>query len=170
MTMHSLVVRKFAPNEWPTYRMLRLAALEESPDAFGSTLAHESERSADDWATRLSRGANSSRELPLVAELDNEPTGLAWVWLKDDNHPKFAHLYQMWVAPKNRRQGVGRALLDAAIAWARDVGAEALELNVTTGNSEAARLYGAAGFALTGSEQPLRPGSELRSRAMRRSL
>jgi hypothetical protein len=93
--MRSLVVRKFAPDEWPLYRMLRLAALEESPDAFGSTLAHEAPRADDDWATRLARGANSARELPLVAELDNEPSGLAWVRLTDDEQPKAAHLYQL---------------------------------------------------------------------------
>ena len=168
--MRSLVVRKFAADEWLLYRTLRLAALAESPDAFGSTFAHESGRADDDWAERLSRGANSSHELPLVAELDNEPSGLAWVWLADGDHTKAAHLYQMWVVPNDRRKGVGRALLDAAVAWARSVGAQELVLDVTNGNSEAAHLYEAAGFVATGSEKPLRPGSELRSRAMRLSF
>ena len=162
-------VRQFAPDEWDLYRSLRLAALEESPDAFGSTLAHEHARADADWASRLSRGAMSARELPLVAEVNKEPSGLAWVWLEDD-HGKVAHLYQMWVEPEKRGQGVGRALLDAAIAWARSIGAEALALDVTTGNSKAARLYEAAGFVATGSEKPLRPGSEIRSRAMQLSL
>lgn len=168
--MHDLVVRKFAPAEWPLYRMLRLSALEESPDAFGSTLAHERVRADDDWAERLSRGVSSARELPLVAEFNNEPGGLAWVWLESDGPGAVAHLYQMWVAPAKRRLGVGRALLDAAIAWARSVGAPALVLDVTIGNSAALELYEGAGFVATGSEKPLRPGSELQSRAMRLSL
>jgi ribosomal protein S18 acetylase RimI-like enzyme len=168
--MHSLVVRKFAPDEWPLYRMLRLSALEESPEAFGSTLAHEGARADEDWATRLSRGASSGRELPLVAEFNNEPAGLAWVRLEGEGPGSAAHLYQMWVAPANRRLGAGRALLDAAIVWARSVGAPALVLDVTTDNTAAAQLYEAAGFVATGSEKPLRPGSELRSRAMRLSL
>jgi ribosomal protein S18 acetylase RimI-like enzyme len=168
--MHSVpVVRQLAPDEWRLYRTLRLAALEESPDAFGSTVAHESARTDAEWASRLSRGAESSRELPLVAEVDNEPSGLAWVRL-DDEHDGVAHVYQMWVAPAKRGRGVGRALLDAAIAWARSVGAQTVVLGVTIGNSQAAHLYEAAGFVATGSEKPLRPGSELRSRAMRLSL
>ena len=162
----STTVRRFAPDEWELYRSLRLAALAESPDAFGSTLAHERVRADADWASRLSRGSTSSRDLPLVAEVNGEPSGLAWVRLGDD-HGNVAHLYQMWVAPAKRSQGVGRALLDAAIAWARGIGAQALVLDVTTGNTVAAQLYHAAGFVATGSEKPLRPGSALRSRAMR---
>jgi ribosomal protein S18 acetylase RimI-like enzyme len=162
-------VRQLASDEWRLYRTLRLAALEESPDAFGSTVAHESARTDAEWASRLARGAESLRELPLVAEVDNEPSGLAWVRL-DDEDDKAAHVYQMWVAPARRGQGVGRALLDAAIAWARRVGAQALVLDVTTGNEKATHLYEAAGFLATGSEKPLRPGSDLHSRAMRLSL
>jgi ribosomal protein S18 acetylase RimI-like enzyme len=150
--------------------MLRLAALEESPDAFGSTFAHERLLADDDWATRLSRGVSSGHELPLVAEFDNEPSGLAWVWLEDNGAASAAHLYQMWVAPAKRRLGIGRALLDAAIAWARTVGAPALVLDVTTGNTAALELYEGARFVATGSVKPLRPGSELRSRSMRLSL
>ena len=168
--MHSLVVREFAPDEWPLYRMVRLAALEESPDAFGSTLTHERARADDEWVTRLARGVSSPRELPLVAEVDNEPGGLAWVWLEGEGPACAAHVYQMWVAPSKRRLGVGRALLDAAIAWARSVGARALVLDVTTGNTAAVQLYEGAGFVATGSEKSLRPGSELRSQAMRLSL
>ena len=163
------IVRKFTPDEWRLYRTLRLAALEESPDAFGSTLAHERTRADHDWVSRLSRAESSLHELPLVAEVDNEPSGLTWVWL-DDDHGKVAHLYQMWVAPEKRGQGAGRALLDAAVAWARSAGARAIVLDVTAGNREALHLYEAAGFVATGSEQPLRPGSELRSRTMRLPL
>jgi len=162
-------VRRLAADEWRVYRTLRLAALEESPDAFGSTIAHERERADADWASRLVRAASSARESPLVAEVDNEPCGLTWVVLEGD-HDEVAHVFQMWVAPEKRGRGVGRALLDAAIAWARSVGARAIVLGVTVGNGEAARLYEAAGFVATGSEKPLRPGSELRSRAMRLAL
>jgi hypothetical protein len=46
-------IRTFAENEWAIYKDLRLTALTESPDAFGSTLARELERSDADWASRL---------------------------------------------------------------------------------------------------------------------
>jgi len=165
----TLTVRAFAPDEWRLYRDLRLRALRESPDAFGSTYAHEAQRSDSEWASRFSRGVGSPRDLPLVAELNAEPSGLAWVRIEEDA-PAIAHLYQMWVAPTRRRHGAGRALLDAALAWARTAGAHTIVLDVTSGNNDAVRLYERVGFIPTGEPKPLRPGSALRSQSMHLSL
>ena len=140
MTDNTLVIRPFEAEEWSLYRDLRLRALQDSPDAFGSTYAAESGRADEDWAQRLARGTSSPDELPLVAECSGEPCGLAWVRI-DGSAPAVAHLYQMWVSDKHRRRGVGRALLDAAAAWARAVGARSLELDVTCSNEAAVRLY-----------------------------
>lgn len=165
----ALTVRTFTPEEWRLYRDLRLHALRESPDAFGSTYAHEAHRSESEWASRLARGVESSWDLPMVAEMNGEPCGLAWARV-DENAPEIAHLYQMWVAPTWRRQGVGRALLDAVVAWAQRAGAHTLELNVTSGNGEAIRLYERVGFSPFGELKPLRPGSWIQSQTMQRSL
>jgi hypothetical protein len=43
-------------------------------------------------------------------------------------------------------------------------------LDVTTGNSEAVRLYERGGFRPIGDPKPLRPGSHLQSQAMQRLL
>jgi hypothetical protein len=56
---------------------LRLRALADSPDAFGSTLAQEQDRDDAHWAARLAAGVEAL-SLPLVAELGAEPVGLAW--------------------------------------------------------------------------------------------
>jgi ribosomal protein S18 acetylase RimI-like enzyme len=54
------------------------------------------------------------------------------------------------VDPARRRQGVGRVLIDAAIAEARRRGARRLTLRVLGKNEPARRLYEAAGFAVEG--------------------
>lgn len=161
-------VRVFAPGEWPTYRTLRLRALADSPDAFGSTLADEAGRPDEHWAARLANGVASALELPLVAELEGEPAGL--VWARVDPAERAAHLYQMWVAPEHRARGAGERLLEAAVAWARASGARALLLCVTCGDTSATRLYARAGFEPDGAPQPLRPGSSVLAQPMRLRL
>ena len=164
-----LRIRPLLADEWPVYRDLRLRALRDSPDAYGSILDREAALTDAEWAERLARGVHSASELPLMAECDGEPCGLAWVRL-DDDAPASAHLYQMWVAADHRRRGVGRALVDAAAAWARAMGARRLELDVTSNNEAAVRLYEGAGFETYGERRPLRPGSTLEAQGMRRML
>jgi GNAT superfamily N-acetyltransferase len=61
----------------------------------------------------------------------------------------------MWVAPEARGSGAGKALLGAVVAWATERGGERLTTSATDGNSVAAGLYTAAGFADTGRREPL---------------
>jgi GNAT superfamily N-acetyltransferase len=165
----TLVVRTFCADEWPVYRDLRLRALDDSPDAFGSTLAAEAGRPDAHWAQRLASGSDSQTNLPVVAEIRGEPAGLAWGRI-DAFSPDVAVLYQMWIAPSHRGMGAGKMLLEAVIAWARERNASFLELGVTCGNSPARRLHERAGFKPIGEPQPLRPTSQLLAQSMRLPL
>ena len=166
--IHPPHIHALAQEERAVYKDLRLRALAESPDAFGSTLTKEQNRSDAEWASRLATGVNSW-DLPLVAEVDGEPIGLAWGRIEKSN-PDVADLYQMWVAPSHRHLGAGRMLLEAVIAWATAKKARYLQLGVTCGISPARRLYSRAGFEPVGPLQPLRPGSELLGQTMRLKL
>ena len=165
----SLRIRPFAPREWKIYRGLRLRSLADAPDAFGRTLAEEQERPDAEWSSRLSAGASSGLDLPLVAEVGGEPIGLAWGRIEASN-PDVANLYQMWVAPSHRRLGVGRSLLETVIAWASAMRASVLELGVAVGNGPAVRLYRGAGFEPAGEPRPFRQGSGLLGQKMRLEL
>jgi ribosomal protein S18 acetylase RimI-like enzyme len=162
-------VRGFLPHEWRTYRDLRLRALADSPDAFSRMLAEEKDRPDIEWASRLTAGADTRWNLPLVAEIGAEPIGLAWGRI-EPSEPEGAHLYQMWVDPRFRRLGAGQMLLQAVIDWARDADVRYLVLGVTCGDSAARRLYSRAGFKPVGEPEPLRPGSTLLSQSMRLGL
>ncbi len=69
-----------------------------------------------------------------------------------DPHPASHHVADLglMVAVGHRRRGVGWALLDAAVGWARTQGVEKLELHVFPHNEGAIRLYERFGFVREG--------------------
>ena len=162
-------VRRLQAHEWRAYRDLRLRALADSPDAFGSTLESARERPDAEWAERLAEGAASRWELPLVAEEGDALAGMAW-GIIDPLAPDTAHVIQMWAAPEFRGLGCGAMLLDAAVRWAREADARRVLLNVTVGGKSARRLYERAGFVPHGEPVPLRRGSSILAQPMRLEL
>jgi len=76
----------------------------------------------------------------IHAQLYDTPPGPALV------QRRRAHIDNIVVAMRRRREGHGRALLDAAATWARAKGAEELLLTVWSGNVDAERFYERLGF------------------------
>jgi RimJ/RimL family protein N-acetyltransferase len=72
--------------------------------------------------------------------------------LARDNHPASSHVADLglMVAASHRRRGIGRALLDQAVAWAREHGVSKLELHVFPHNDAAIALYESFGFVREG--------------------
>ncbi len=160
-----ITVRRIEPSEWRSYRELRLRALQDAPDAFGSTYGLEQSKPDHFWADRLSAAAASGQDAPLFAMDGDRICGLAWC-KRDPDDPQRANLFQMWVAPESRGLGAGRQLLLAALDWAQAVGARRVRLGVTVGDSPATRLYLANGFVRLGAPEPLREGSPLMAQSM----
>jgi L-phenylalanine/L-methionine N-acetyltransferase len=69
-----------------------------------------------------------------------------------DPHPASTHVADvgLMVAQDARRQGVGTALMRAAVEWAREAGVRKLELHVFPWNEAALALYDAFGFEREG--------------------
>jgi len=157
-------VTRFAPQQWLIYRALRLASLADAPDAFGASLKEQQKWPDALWKMRLEAGIFSDDACPLLAQCDGGPAGL--IWGKIEGGKADVHVYQVWVAPAYRSRGVGRALLDAVIAWSQTKNARAIHLSVALNATAATRLYKRAGFIPIGVPHPLREGSTLLSQSM----
>lgn len=87
----------------------------------------------------------------FVAE-DGDRHLVARLSLSRDPHPASRHVADLglMVAADSRRRGIGTALLDEAVAWARGSGIRKLELHVFPWNEPAIGLYEAFGFQREG--------------------
>ena len=157
------------PARWAVLRDLRLRALQDTPDAFGSTFEQERRFTADDWRRRVQRADRptllawlgppppTTVVSPLV-----RPAGmslLGWVAPTPDRPDAdgVIGIYSVFVDTWARGCGVGDALLAAAIGQARAAGARRVVLDVGDRNPPAQALYRRAGFSPTGRTGSLPP-------------
>lgn len=147
----SITVRRLTPDDAAAYQQLRLEALRESPSAFGASYEEECDLAAEAIAARLAPKADRG---PFAAFHGAQPVGL--VALGRENHLKLSHKAMIWglyVTPAARGQGVGRALLQAALALASSVPQiRQVNLCVNASNAAAIRLYESLGFQTFGHE------------------
>ena len=141
------VIKRVDEADWAQLRLLRLAALADSPGMFGSILEREQRYEEKDWREW------SRREATFFAVHPGAPVGIAAC--AEGDRPEDRKLYSMWVHPDHRRTGVATALLEAVTTWATDDGASRLTLWVARTNDSAANLYRRAGFTATGDSKPL---------------
>ena len=145
-------IELIARRDAPALRDARLRALQDAPSAFGSTYAKESQLTDDDWQERADRW--SGRRCATFLALDSEmPCGIAGCFL-DSEDALQAHLVSMWVSSSHRRTGVGRALVNAALDWARTKRVQRLCLMVTSNNDPAIGFYRSLEFSFTGRTEP----------------
>jgi ribosomal protein S18 acetylase RimI-like enzyme len=74
--------------------------------------------------------------------------------LRTRDAPPECELEFLYVIPAQRRHGIGRVLLSTTIAWAEQLGAAEMWLEVRVSNHAAQRLYESQGYLRRG----LRPG------------
>lgn len=154
-------LRRLRAGEAAALRELRLRALAADPGAFAESL--DSARSAPPglWAEWAAAGAAGEHQVVVIAEDGDRRVGMVACRLLD-RPAGSAWLTALWVDPAARGAGLALRLIDAVAGWARERGATALDLSVTTNNEQAAALYARAGFTDTGRRRPL-PGDATRT-------
>jgi ribosomal protein S18 acetylase RimI-like enzyme len=144
-------LERLTSGDWQRLRKLRLRALVDAPGAFSGTYAEAEARPQESWVQQL--------EMPtFVAVRDGDDVGMVRC-ARDARDEGTAWLMSMWVAPEARRSGIGSALVDAIIEYARSRRLTRLVLDVADDNAAAIALYARKGFeptVLTGTMPPPR--------------
>ena len=142
-------IKRITPETAFVFKEARLRALAESPLAFSSTYARESQFPDEEWRRRAERCSGDGDDAMFMAFEGATVCGIAGT-LKDTENAERAQLVSMWVDPAYRRAGVGFALVDAVVAWNRARGLREMVLMVTSVNVGAIAFYERLGFAKTG--------------------
>lgn len=162
-----ITVRPLTTDDWDACWALRLRALADHPDAFGSDIDETLAAGEQAARERFAPNHNYPRDRIFGAFAD-EGTLVGVAGLVGDDRRKTRHRMFIWgvyVVPEARGTGTGRALIEACIEHARTVnGVLQIHLTVASHNHRAVRLYERLGFTRYGREPRalvLRDGTEV---------
>ncbi len=144
----AVLVTRVQPADWQRLRAVRLAALAESPEMFGSTVAKEQAFDEAEWRGRAARPAT------FLASRDGVDVGIAGVFDLDGEW----WLMGMWLAPDARGTGVVEALVRACESVAQEAGATTVRLGVMEDNPRGRQAYVRLGYQFTGELEHVRDG------------
>jgi RimJ/RimL family protein N-acetyltransferase len=142
-TMQQIGISRVTPSDWTRLRTLRLAALAESPEMFGWTLAREQAFDETEWRARAERPAT------FIASRDDVDMGIAGVF----RFPEGWCVMGMWVSSEARGLGTVDALLHACEGF---VGTGLVGLWVMEDNPRGSRAYSRLGYSPTETRQHVR--------------
>jgi len=143
-----MVVRRLAEGDLDALWTLRLQALSDNPEAFGSTYEETLARGKESMLQRLRHGD----EMFYLGAFEEALIGM--VGFRREEGTKDRHkglVFSMYVLPERRGHGAGKALMQELIAQAKQLaGLEQLHLAVVTTNRAACHLYRSLGFEVYG--------------------
>lgn len=146
-------IRRLVTEDAAAYREIRLRMLREHPEAFSADADDFGRKPLTDIQAQIARNP-SPDSIMYGAFLEDGLVGTIGTWRQPGR--KRCHIIDIWgmyVAPETRRQGIGRAMLERALA---DIGAmdglDMIHIGVAVSNREAHALYESVGFQAYGRE------------------
>lgn len=132
-------------DDWELYKNIRLYAVKESPQAFGTTFEEELAMPESEWKRRM--GLNM-----FFAKKKGRIIGMCGAVREQREKLKHhALIISVYVTPEERNKGVATQLLKTLIQKMKsNENLQKLILHVTTEQTEAINLYKKFGFHITG--------------------
>ncbi|MCE1118732.1 MULTISPECIES: GNAT family N-acetyltransferase [Pseudomonas] len=133
-------IRLTTMQDWQRLKQVRLAALVDTPTAFGVSYQTAARYTDEQWQKR----ASSTGTAFWLAVLGDEPLGMVGAAVSDAGR---FNLIGMWVDPAARGSGAAAGLVEAVKARALQCGYDRVFLDVSPENTRAASFYLKQGFA-----------------------
>ncbi|WP_026909194.1 GNAT family N-acetyltransferase [Paucisalibacillus globulus] len=147
------MIRLLEPTDAKKYLELRLEALKENPEAFAAS--YDELISKVNPLEQFEKSIAQATHYNFGAFKDEKLIGMVTLLPETKVNLKHkANIFAMYVTPDERGNGLGKALLDAAIKQARAIdGISRVNLSVVSINHDAKGLYQKFGFKSYGLEE-----------------
>ena len=141
-------IRSTVTEDWKLLRQVRLAALLDTPTAFGVSYQTAAAYTDEQWQVRAS---STGTAFWLAFEKDR-PVGMIGAAVSDTQR---FNLIGMWVEPAARGSGVATQLVETVKVHATSQGFDRVFLDVSPDNARASNFYLKQGFTFMDEWEPL---------------
>ena len=141
-------IRSTVTEDWKLLRQVRLAALLDTPTAFGVSYQTAAAYTDEQWQVRAS---STGTAFWLAFEKDR-PVGMIGAAVSDTQR---FNLIGMWVEPAARGSGVATQLVETVKVHATSQGFDRVYLDVSPDNARASNFYLKQGFTFMDEWEPL---------------
>lgn len=151
--MDNIEIVSLRPEEWQLYKELRLRALKEEPQAFGSTYEENLNHPDAYWKQRLEDSFKKDTQWLLFARLNNQLIGMIGAYLEKEDQ---AEVIAMYVMPETRGKGISKLLMKELIKKIKinnDI--KKIIITVNPEQKAALHLYHNVGFQLVSQEKDI---------------
>jgi ribosomal protein S18 acetylase RimI-like enzyme len=147
------IVRRATSADLPRIGRLGALLIEEHHHFDSRRFLAARPRTPTDYASYLSTQLEDPDVAVLVADQSGDVIGYAYAAVEGYDYMALRGpagvLHDVIVDPEHRRRGVGRLLLDAALAYLKSRGAPRVILSTAEQNEPAQRLFASLGFRRT---------------------
>ena len=146
-----IIIRHAKPEDVVSFRELRLEALKNHPDVFGTDYFEAAAKEDEYWVSRLQ--INPIGDALFFAEKDSRLIGMTGIhrsMAKKDKHS--ALIWGVYVRPEWQGKHISENLIRSCLEWAKGQAVIIVKLAVVTHNSSAIRCYERCGFTIYGTE------------------
>ena len=152
--MRDIKIIELSPEQWQRYREIRLEALREEPQAFGSAYTDMEQKSPEYWQGRLAEAAQGEKSWLLFAQEGERLIGMIGAFY--DETQETARIIAVYVSKAERGVGVGKALMEGILfKISKKIGIRKIALGVNQEQTAAVKLYQRFGFVVTDEKEEM---------------
>lgn len=152
MEDQALEIIQLRADEWPLYKQIRVEAVTDSPQAFGSNREQQLAHPDSFWQQRLEDAGRGERQWLLFARLGADLVGMIGAY-RDENDPREATVISVYVTPAARGKGISHRLMRAILDELRKAAVHKVWIGVNIEQKAALHLYQKTGFVVERSER-----------------